>query len=41
MTAINTNVGALNARLYTLGANRAQEQAMENLYFPLMSQAHQ
>ena len=31
MTAINTNVGALNARLYTLGANRAQEQAMERL----------
>ena len=31
MTAINTNVGALNARLYTLGANRSQEQAMERL----------
>jgi len=31
MTAINTNVGALNARLYTLGANRAQETAMERL----------
>ena len=31
MTAINTNVGALNARLYTLGANRGQEQAMERL----------
>ena len=31
MTAINTNVGALNARLYTLGANRLQEQAMERL----------
>ena len=31
MTAINTNVGALNARLYTLGANRDQEQAMERL----------
>ena len=31
MTAINTNVGALNARMYTLGANRAQEQAMERL----------
>ena len=31
MTAINTNVGALNARLYTLGATRAQETAMERL----------
>ena len=31
MTAINTNVGALNARLYTLGANRSQQQAMERL----------
>ena len=31
MTAINTNVGALNARLYTLGANRDQERAMERL----------
>ena len=31
MTAINTNVGALNARLYTLGANREQQQAMERL----------
>ena len=31
MTAINTNVGALNARLYTLSANRAQETAMERL----------
>ena len=31
MTAINTNVGALNARLYTLIANRDQEQAMERL----------
>ena len=31
MTAINTNVGAFNARLYTLGANRSQEQAMERL----------
>ena len=31
MTAINTNVGALNARLYTLNANRAQETAMERL----------
>jgi len=31
MTAINTNVGALNARLYTLGATRKQEQAMERL----------
>ena len=31
MTAINTNVGALNARLYTLQAGRAQETAMERL----------
>ena len=31
MTAINTNVGALNARLYTLGANKDQQQAMERL----------
>jgi len=31
MTAINTNVGALNARLYTLNAGRAQETAMERL----------
>ena len=31
MTAINTNVGALNARLYALGANRQQETAMERL----------
>ena len=31
MTAINTNVGALNARLYTLNANRSQETAMERL----------
>ena len=31
MTAINTNVGALNARMYTLGATRAQDQAMERL----------
>ena len=31
MTAINTNVGALNAGLYALSANRAQEQAMERL----------
>ena len=31
MTAINTNVGALNARMYTLGAGRAQDQAMERL----------
>ena len=31
MTAINTNVAALNARLYTLGANRSQMQAMERL----------
>ena len=31
MTAINTNVGALNARLYTLMANRDQERAMERL----------
>ena len=31
MTAINTNVGAWNARLYPLGANRSQEQAMERL----------
>jgi flagellin len=31
MTAINTNVGALNARLYTLGATRNQETAMERL----------
>ena len=31
MTAINTNVGALNARLYALGANRDQERAMERL----------
>ena len=31
MTAINTNVGALNARLYTLSANNAQETAMERL----------
>ena len=31
MTAINTNVGALNARMYTLGANQAQEKAMERL----------
>ena len=31
MTAINTNVGALNARLYTLGATRDQERAMERL----------
>jgi flagellin len=31
MTAINTNVAALNARLYTLGANKAQESAMERL----------
>ena len=27
MTAINTNVGALNARLYTLGATRDQEKS--------------
>ena len=31
MTAINTNVGALNARLYALGADRSQQQAMERL----------
>ena len=31
MTAINTNVGALTARLYTLGANRDQQTAMERL----------
>ena len=31
MTAISTNVGALNARLYTLMANRAQDTAMERL----------
>ena len=31
MTAINTNVGALNARLYTLMANRDQDRAMERL----------
>ena len=31
MTAINTNVGALNARLYTLMANREQDRAMERL----------
>jgi flagellin len=31
MTAINTNVGALNARFYTLNANRDQERAMERL----------
>lgn len=31
MTAISTNVGALNARLYTLGANAMQEKAMERL----------
>ena len=31
MTAINTNVGALNARLYTLKANQSQERAMERL----------
>jgi flagellin len=31
MTAINTNVGALNARLYALGANASQERAMERL----------
>jgi flagellin len=31
MTAINTNVGALNARLYALKANAGQEKAMERL----------
>ena len=31
MTAINTNVGALNARLYALKANSGQEKAMERL----------
>ena len=31
MTAINTNVGALNARLYALGADRSQQTAMERL----------
>lgn len=31
MTSINTNVGALNARLYSLAANGGQEQAMERL----------
>ena len=32
MTAINTNVGALNARLYALGADRSQQTAMERLF---------
>ena len=31
MTAIGTNVGALNARLYAINANGAQERAMERL----------
>jgi flagellin len=31
MTSINTNVGALNARLYSLKANSGQEKAMERL----------
>ena len=31
MTSINTNVGALNARFYSLRANAGQEQAMERL----------
>ena len=31
MTAINTNVGSLNARLYTLKATQRQENAMERL----------
>ena len=31
MTAINTNVGSLNARLYALQATDAQERAMERL----------
>ena len=31
MTSIGTNVGALNARLYTLSANKQQEIAMERL----------
>ena len=31
MTAINTNVGALNARLYTLQADKRQSNAMERL----------
>ena len=31
MTAINTNVGSLNARLYTLKATDRQENAMERL----------
>ena len=31
MTSINTNVGALNARLYSLKSNSGQERAMERL----------
>ena len=31
MTAINTNVGALNARLYALHADKRQSNAMERL----------
>ena len=31
MTAINTNVGSLNARLYTLKATDRQQNAMERL----------
>ena len=31
MTAINTNVGALNARLYAVAATGKQQQAMERL----------
>ena len=31
MTAINTNVGALNARLYTLQADKRQSNAMERI----------
>ena len=31
MTSINTNVGSLNARMYSIKANQQQEQAMERL----------